>query len=83
MSEFPNWVQNIITQIYSPPAINFEADYKEVPLTIKADYIYTLTNKDKAVIKLAKIELDRLYKRILKSNSNPRGKKHNSDKIVT
>ena len=36
----------------------------------EADYNFPLSNTDMAVIKFAKIELDRLCKRILKSNCN-------------
>ena len=42
-------------------------------MTIEADYNFPLSNHDQAVIRFAKVELDRLCKRILKSNSNMKG----------
>ena len=53
-----------------PQAINFDADYSKVSMMIEADYNFPLTNSDEAMIRFAKIELDRLCKRILKSNCN-------------
>ena len=41
---------------------------------IEADYNFSLSSQDNAVLKFVKIELDRLYKRIIKSNSNLGGK---------
>ena len=51
-----------------PRAINFDADYSKVSMIVEADYNFPLSNSDKAAIRFAKIELDRLCKRILKSN---------------
>ena len=60
----------------SSAAIDFNVDYyKEVPMKIEADYKLSLSNDDNTVVKFAKIELDRLCKRILKSNKSLRGKR--------
>ena len=75
LSELPEWVQNIITKMTSPPAMDFDADYKTVPMTIEADYKFSLSSHDEAVIRFAKVELDRLCKQIQKSNINTRGKR--------
>ena len=59
----------------NPPPFNFNADYKTARLKIKEDYNFILSKQDNKVFKFAKKELDRLYKRILKSNSNLKGKR--------
>ena len=43
-----------------PRAINFDADYSKVSMIVEADYNFPLSNSDKAAIRFAKIELDRL-----------------------
>ena len=60
--------------MYSFLDINFDADYSKVFPTIRADYNSPMSSHDKAVLRSAKIELDRLCKQILKSNSNLRRK---------
>ena len=44
-------------------------------MIIEADYKIPLSNDDNSVVKSAKIELDHLCKRILKSNKSLRGKR--------
>ena len=42
-------------------------------MTIEADYNFPLSNEDQAVVRFAKIKLDNLCKRILKSNHDMKG----------
>ena len=76
-------MQDIINKINSPPAINFDADYREVPLMIEADYSFPLSNQNMAVLKFARIELERFYKRIIKSNNNLRRNQRVTDKEIS
>ena len=43
-------------------------------LHIKTDYSFEMSNHDEAVIRFAKMKLDNLYKRILRSNNKRRRK---------
>ena len=43
-------------------------------MMIEADYNFPMSNHDQAVIRFAKVELDRLYKLILKSNCSIRSR---------
>ena len=64
--KFPDWAKQIITRIRKPPALDFEENYSDVQKSpqIDEEIENALTKKDKALIKLAKIELDRLTKRV-------------------
>lgn len=57
----PSWAKRIITRIQQPPPLNFDLQYASLP---DDEEDVELTKKDKAVIKLAKIELQRLFNRI-------------------
>ena len=46
LSELPEWVQNTITKMNKPRAINFDADYSKVSQIIEADYSFPLSNHD-------------------------------------
>ena len=66
MAKFPDWAKRIIERTCRPPKqLDFEKNYFELPsIAQEVKNEEMLTKRDKAVVRLAKLELIRLSNRV-------------------